>query len=227
MNIIEKYDKPFQFGALALNLLIAYQFLTLWYQPTPFDVDKITSFIGLMIFEFVMVHSGIFMAAMPKKISLFVFVPLYGLFALVFNSFTNDNSILILYCIVVFNRMRFAFSDVSSHVKGRILFNAIISMMVYFVLIFVVLIFQSLIPKLGLTTEFLNNTNFFENIDASGEFIEKPHVTMCFGFLYYIGLSLVEAYFLNKKPPQQTVKKLKTIKSLNPYKAFKNKEHFK
>lgn len=227
MNIIEKYDKPFQYGALVLNVVMAYQFFLLWYQPTPNDIEKISSFITLILFEFVLVHSGIFMAVMPKKLSLLIFVPFYGIFALAFNSFSKDNTILILYCLVVLNRMRFAFSNVSSHIKGRVLFNAIISMMIYFVLIFVVFIFESLIPKLGLTTQFLNETNFYNSIDATGEFIEKPHIAMCFGFLYYIGLSFVEAYFLSKKPPQQTIKKLKTIKSFNAYKAFKNKERIR
>ncbi|TXE13059.1 hypothetical protein FUA26_04495 [Seonamhaeicola algicola] len=227
MNIIEKYDKPFQYGALALNLVMAYQFFMLWYQPTPNDIEKISSYITLMLFEFVLVHSGIFMAVMPKKLSLFIFVPFYGIFALAFNSFSKDNTILILYCFVILNRMRFAFSNVPLQIKARVIFNAISSMGIYFVLIFVVLILQSSIPFLGLTPAFLNETNFLKNIDATGEFIEKPHVTMCFGFLYYIGLSLVEVYFLRKKPPEKTIKKFETLKNIKSYKVFKNKERIR
>ncbi|MCB4798398.1 hypothetical protein [Neotamlana laminarinivorans] len=225
MNIIEKYDKPFQYGALMLNVVMAYKFFMLWYAPSFQDNEKITSFISLMVFEFVMVHSGIFMAVMPKRISLFIMVPFYAVFAFAFNTMTNDNSILVLYCIVVFNRMRFAFSDTSSDLKARVILNSFSSMGVYFVLIFVVLIFQSLIPFLGLTPTFLKETNFYESITATGEFIEKPHITMCFGVLYYIGLSIVEAYFLSWNPLPEKSNSTKPNK--NYKKLFENKDRIR
>jgi len=123
MNIIEKYDKPFEYAGIFMSLLIAYQFLMVWLSPDASDSSKISSMAGLMAFEFVMVHSGVFMAVMPKKISLFILIPFYGLFALAFTASIGNTDILIIYLIVVFNRMRFAFSDVSSHIKNRMEFS--------------------------------------------------------------------------------------------------------
>ena len=150
-----------------------------------------------MAFEFVMVHSGLFMTFMPKRISALVFVPFYGLFALGFNSFTQDNTILILYCVVVFNRMRFAFSDADDTAKSKAMLRSIFSLLCYFVLIFVVLIFQSLIPKLGLTEDYLIQSNYHSHINGSGEFVEKPYIPLCLGTIYYIALTIVEAYFVS------------------------------
>lgn len=213
MNIIEKYDKPFQYAGIALNIIMAYHFCMLWFEPTILDVDKLLSFISLIAFEFVMVHSGIFMSVMPKHISLFIMVPFYGVFAYAFNKMTDDNTILILYCVVVFNRMRFAFSDVSKALKTRVAAIAFSSMGVYFVFVFVILICSSYIPYLGLTPEFLKQSKYFDHTTATGEFIEKPHITMCFGLVYYLGLTMVEAYFLSWQPAPKKSKSTPKIKN--------------
>lgn len=197
MNIIEKYDKPFQYGTLILNIVVAYHFFILWYQAEFNDASKIISYAILMAFEFIMVHSGVFMAIMPKGKSILLLIPFYGVFALCFSAATDDNSILILYCVVVFNRMRFAFSDVTNDIKSRVVLGSILSLFIYFVLIFVVLIFQSLIPKLALTADFLNDSGYLSSLRMSGEFVEKPHIALCFGVIYYICLAALEAYFIS------------------------------
>jgi len=79
MNIIERIDRPCEYVEVAQTALIACQYLYLWLFAGPDDAYKVYSLAILMAFEFVMVHSGLFMAAMSLKASIRLFIPLYGL----------------------------------------------------------------------------------------------------------------------------------------------------
>lgn len=70
MNIIERIDRPCEYVEVAQTALIACQYLYLWLFAGPDDAYKVYSLAILMAFEFVMVHSGLFMAAMPLKASI-------------------------------------------------------------------------------------------------------------------------------------------------------------
>ncbi len=198
MNILEKYDKPFEYGGIVIKLLIAYQFYTLWTAPNLSDATKISDLAILMAFEFIMVHSGVFMAVMPKKITLYVLVPLYALFAFVFNLSVSNNTIILLYLMVVFNRMRFAFSDVSKAIKQRAIFTSVSAAFIYFVLIFVVLFSMDYLPELGLNANFLEVSGYNKAKTSGGVFIDTPHIAIVFGFIYYSILAIVEALLINK-----------------------------
>ena len=63
MNIIERIDRPCEYVEVAQTALIACQYLYLWLFAGPDDAYKVYSLAILMAFEFVMVHSGLFMAA--------------------------------------------------------------------------------------------------------------------------------------------------------------------
>ena len=67
LNILEKYDSAFEYFGVALKLTIAYQFWTLWYNPQIEDAPLIYNLLSLMVFEFIMVHSGIFMSASSQE----------------------------------------------------------------------------------------------------------------------------------------------------------------
>ena len=157
---------------------------------------------GLMAFEFVMVHSGVFMAVMPKKISLYFLIPFYGVFALAFTASMGTTDILIIYLVVVFNRMRFAFSDVSPQIKNRTILLSILAAIAYLFLIFIIIFTNGIFGEQGLTQEFLNATSYFENLNAGGEFLERPHTAISFGFFYYCTLALFEALLLRAKMPK-------------------------
>ena len=62
MNIIERIDRPCEYVEVAQTALIACQYLYLWLFAGPDDAYKVYSLAILMAFEFVMVHSGLFMA---------------------------------------------------------------------------------------------------------------------------------------------------------------------
>jgi hypothetical protein len=192
------WNKWFEYLGILFNLAIAGQFLWLWILPDASDINKIVSFSALILFEFVMVHSGIFMTAMPLKLSLFVFFPFYGLFAWGFNQMVSDNSILILYLVVVFNRMRFAFFNVDKNEMGQLVLKSILSAALYFVLIFLVVLTAGIIPRFGLSEEFLSKSMFAEIKQGSGLMIDLPHTSMCMGFLYYTFLAIIEFKLIRK-----------------------------
>ncbi len=174
------------FTETGFQAFYATQFLLVWMHPEKYSVSLINDLSILIIFEFIMVHSGVFMTALPKKISLFVFVPFYGLFAFGFNASVVDTNIIYIYLSTVFSRMLFAFADVSEETRMQQLGKAAIKCTFYFFLMFAVAFGHFFIPELGLTQEFLQNSNYFSVVKSSGLFIEKPYIPMCMGFLYYL-----------------------------------------
>ncbi|WP_298485137.1 hypothetical protein [uncultured Maribacter sp.] len=205
MQIIEKYDRQFEYLGILINLLIAYQFYKIWSNPTINDASTVSALAALMAFEFIMVHSGVFMAVMPRKISLYVLFPVYGLFALAFNAATENNIILIAYLVVIFNRMRFAFSDVSPALKNRAILTSVLAAIIYFILIFVIMFTMNSIPELGLHEEYLEISGYNAAKTSGGVFIDTPHIAIFFGLIYYCFLVLIEVLLLykpqNKNPP--------------------------
>ena len=196
LNIIEKYDTQFEYASILMNVFIIFQFFILWSNPQLDDVASLAAMVGLMIFEFVMVHSGVLMAVTPKKISLYVLIPFYGLFAFLFNLSVEDNIILIAYLMVVFNRMRFAFSDAPEFIRKRTILKSVIVIFAYFVLLVPLVLGAEYVPEWGLTQQFINLSGYKEIISGSGLFSEMPHIAIVFGFLYYIALTIIEAVFL-------------------------------
>lgn len=154
----------------------------------------------LMGFEFIMVHSAVFMAAFPRKISLFIFFPMYGLFALVFALMIDDwHIIAFTYLFAVFNRMRFAFANVPQHIKRRNMAISISAVLIYFVLMFVVGFGADSIPAWGLTQDYLTTSGYLENLETGGILLDIPQTAMCLGLLYYTSLALIEFYIVRNR----------------------------
>ena len=198
-NIIEKHDKPFEYSGIVMHLIMAFQFLKLWYMPSFEDAEKIYAMSVLMAFEFILIHSGVFMAVTPKKISLFILVPIYGLFAWGFSQSMPDNSILIIYGLIILNRMRFAFSDVSNAIKNKAILTSVLGAIAYFILIFVCLFTNSIFGEMGITSTFLEQSEYFKHVKSSGAFIDTPHIALGFGFFYYSTLAIIQALLLKTK----------------------------
>ncbi|WP_428230815.1 hypothetical protein [Flavobacterium sp.] len=186
-------NSPFSFIEYGFQAYYATVFLMVWLHPEQHPVSLINDLAVLMAFEFIMVHSGVFMAVMPKKLSFFVFFPMYGLFALAFNHSVINTNIFYIYLLTVLNRMRFAFSDVGPEVRALQIGKSVSKAMFYFFLIFAVAFGNALIPKFGLTEDFLEKSNYFDSVKSSGLFIDKPYVPICMGFIYY---SLPVLYFI-------------------------------
>lgn len=200
------YLRPFDVLDIVLTLLIAYQYISFWLFPSAAEVGIIYSFVILIAFEFVMVHSGVFMAVMPLKYVLFLFFPIYGLFAWAFNTMIDDNTILWLYLIVVLNRVRFAFANKNDEeTKNRAIGTSIYAVLIYFFLVVIAAVTADWIPAFGLSTPFLDAAGYYSIADPGGIFTDMPETAMFVGTFYYLFLSafsillLVRPYYLAKK----------------------------
>ncbi|WP_409417768.1 hypothetical protein [Flavobacterium sp. PS2] len=192
-NINFHRNSPFSFIEYGFSAYYATIFLMVWLHPEQYNTSLINDLAILIVFEFIMVHSGVFMAVMPKRYSIFVFFPMYGLFAYSFNNSVIDTNIFYIYLLVVLNRMRFAFSNVSDEIRLKEIGKSVFRAILYFVLLFAVVLGNAFVPKLGLTPEFLEKVHYFDKIKSSGLIMEKPYIAMCMGFLYY---SLPVLFFL-------------------------------
>lgn len=192
-QFISRHDNYFIYLTVLLNSVMAIQFLWVWLCPQADQGDKIYTLSVLMAFEFVMVHSGIFMSVFPRKMTLYLFFPFYGLFAIVFAMAIEDwYLIAMIYLVAVFNRMRFAFDDVDDDIKTRNAFISFLAAVIFFGMVAVAAPANEYIPQFGLTSEFLQSINYLHDTGTSGLFIEKPHTAMFVGVGYYLLLAFTE-----------------------------------
>ena len=212
----------FSLFGVVMNGWLAYIFLTLWLHPQASNVEMIYSLTILILFEFVLVHSGAFMSAIPliaRRRSWMVwiaFILFYGLFALVFNALVSDNRIIILYGAVVLNRMLPGiFSKDETNRAKRVALSGLFAM-IYLVLFFSLIFGSSYIPRYGLTEAFLTSVDFAGVEKMGGDFAEVPHVFMCFGVLYYLILTLVDVLLIIRKVRTGTEKNHQIKKLIKP-----------
>lgn len=216
VSIPDKLNSFSVYTGWIFNILLAGQFLQLWVYPFPGQVEKIYGLSLLIIFEFVMVHSGIFMALFPPKISLLIFFPFYGLFAIVFSLIAGNLTIIVLYLIVVFNRMRFAFFDVGDEARGNMILQSILSLLLYFALIILVAISSNIIPAFGLNENFLSLAEYEEvKKGATGIMVDSPQTSMCLGVLYYIILTFIDYKLFNKESKAELKAPFNIISRMN------------
>lgn len=206
VGVIEKYNKVFEYTGACMSLLLAYQYFLIWKEPYNYPVTRIMDFTILILFEFIMIHSGVFMAVMPKKLSILILVPFYGIFTLAFNAMTSDNSLLLLYGFIVFNRMRFAFSDVEPDIRLKNILFSVFSMIAYVLLMFIVIGGSQLIPMLGLHNEFLKESGYLDNLTVQGQFVEQPHGAIVMGMLYSICIAGIQVMLITKKRLKTSLK---------------------
>jgi len=178
-------------GAI-MNGWLASLFLSLWLHPQSNDVEMINNLTILVVFEFVLVHSGVFMSILGRSWKGWAgFIVFYGIFALAFNAMVNDNQILIIYGVVVLNRMLPVILSSKKTGKAQGLLMSFIYATIYLVLLFSVVFGSSYIPQFGLTEAFLESADFSSINLEGGGFFEVPHIIMCFGVLYYLILMFV------------------------------------
>jgi hypothetical protein len=179
-SIIEKYDRPFEYAGIVMHLIIAFKFLKMWYAPELEDAETLFSMAVLMAFEF------------------FILILVYALFAFAFYKSTENTSILAIYGLVILNRMRFAFSNVSTVLRNRVILLSVLAAIIYFILIFVCLFTNGIFGELGLTEAYLEASRYKSYTKGGGVFVDTPHIAIAFGFFYYSTLSTVEALLLKK-----------------------------
>ena len=183
---------------------MSYIFLSLWWHPQVENVEMIFDLIILMIFEFFMIHTEIFMAFIWRSWSWTDFLKgmlFFGAYAFAYNSAVSGNQILIIYSALVLNRM---LSGILNRGKTNMKQGKDVStiyLTIYFVLILVISMCSSFIPKLGLTNDFLKAANYY-NMHFNGKWDSlemMPHIAMCFGVFYYLTLTLVDMISIIRK----------------------------
>ena len=180
--------------SIGLYAVLIFEYISLWRDPALADAERIATLTMVVVFEFVLAHSGVFMAVFPKRIALFVFVPFYGMFAYALNASVPGNSIAILYLGVVLMRMRFIFSAPSDDVKLRAVGLSFFSVFLVMACLIGFSAGADNIPKLGLDEAYLSAVDF-ENIrDGSGDFERSPHAAMAMGATYFTLLALLEIW---------------------------------
>lgn len=190
-SIFEKLEPSFGFVDFIMMAFMSYQYFKLWMMPGIGDAEKIFQMAGLMGFEFIMVHSGVFMAVMPRKLSLFLFVPVYGLFAWAFNSIIGGGNLVVyIYMFAVFNRMRFAFFNVDENLKNKQVGRSALAAMIYFFLLFGVAFGSSVLPEFGLNDANLTRIGYDEAKTHGGLLLDEPQTAICAGAIYYLLLAL-------------------------------------
>ncbi|CAK7072315.1 MAG: hypothetical protein DELT_01934 [Desulfovibrio sp.] len=195
--IARKIGRFFDFSDVFVSIGMIALVLKFWMYPTSEDVADIKTFGVLMAFEFIMVHSGVFMlfasSMFSPWVALGVFFPVYGLFAYAFNAIAGNNVVMWTYLFVVAWRMRFAFSRPDHLVAMQAFAIAFFKAFVYFgALVLSSLVLENVFPYFGLTPEFAEATKL-----GGKNFFSTPHALMGFAFLYYAGLAIFD-YWLTK-----------------------------
>lgn len=166
--------------------------LSVWFFPEYYDVALIYNLTLILIFEFILVHSGVFMSITRNIKVLIFFALLYGLFAFAINFAVLGDSplILYLYSFTVLNRMIYGLSSRTDKERQENMGYSVLMAMNFMFCICLVLMMSWLVPYGGLTPEYLNAIDYYNLIPSGGEFPEKPHIAFAFGVLYF-GLPVV------------------------------------
>lgn len=200
MNTIERYDTAFKFTSVLSYAHLAYTYYRLWVLPTPEDAEQILTYSLLMLFEFILIHSGVFMALFSKsRAALLFFIVFYSGFAFALNRLAPNNTILITYMFVVFNRMKTAFYARTPAMKRNIMKYSAVVATLYFFLLIAFVFGEGLIPALGVTEGFLSAIGYHSLTSTGGMFIEEPRVPLALGVVYFSVLGLGELWSILAK----------------------------
>ena len=185
----------FSLVGIGLNIYMSYLFFSLWISPRVSDAEMILNLSVLMFFEFVLVHSGVFMTVLGRSWKSWLgFISVYGLFALAFNTIVSGNLIIIIYGAVVLNRV---LSGIFETDKDQEILMSCCYAVIYFFLMFAMVLLSSHIPEFGLNAEFLAASKYNQMRRAAGINVET-HAMMCFGAVYYMSLTLIDVLFLKR-----------------------------
>jgi len=196
---IIKHFSIFSFIGLGFYVFLIGKILSLWLHPQADDIDMIYNIIVVLMFEFFLINTGLFISLADRSWFDWLFgLGFFGLFAAMFNSLVTGNFILIIYGTMVLNRILYKIHNREKIDKKREMNNVLLNFKIYLGLVFVVACGSYFIPHFGLTKEFLETVryevavNYDRGIDWSFEFVDMPHIAMCFGIVYYFTLSFME-----------------------------------
>ena len=199
-NVIRVISKMVNYG---FSLFYVGFIISVWFYPEYYSAEIIYNLTIILVFEFILVHSGVFMAVFQSKWMLAGFALFYGIFALAFNAsvFGDTPIILYLYSVTVINRMVFGISSRSPQERQEAIANSVMMVLNFMFCIFAAVFLSFLVPYGGLTPAYLSSIHYFDVMTSGGEFPEKPHVAFAFGVLYFampIIMPLIAFIFIRK-----------------------------
>jgi len=178
-----------------------------WLHPSGTAAERINTIEIMFIFEFLMVHSGTMMAVMPRRLSLFVLIPFYGLFAWALSTAAPSSGFLWVYFGIVFLRMRFAFANTSRGEKVINIAVSISGVVIYFAAIIITALSASKLPRLGLTDEFLEEAGYQPEITEA--VLNTAHHFVALMIIYFTLIMIAEIIATiarNRLKPTKTYK---------------------
>ena len=191
------------FAEVLIYGLLIFEMWSLWTHPAPADFSRLQTLALLMGFEFFLVHSGLFFNLMPRKVSVLILLPVYGVIAYFLNTGTENNLILVLYLGLMIARLRFLFTDHSDAQKSRATKISITAAVIYFAAIAVIAVGDASLPARGLTPEFLTQHGYYETLSVGGPFTERPHLPLIMGIIYFSMMIALDLYLLFVRPPRR------------------------
>jgi hypothetical protein len=181
----------------APDLALALWFLTTWIDPLRFGPRAVSSCLGLMILEFVVVHSSMIMVLLAfgvtgsraRKAALLAgFSAVYSLFAAIPAVVVEAWWPFAAFWGLTLNRMLGVLfgGAPDGREKGAVLAGWMVSVALYVVLAGITASVP--LPALGVTPAIIA----LQQWSGSGLWLEQPHRVVAFGFLYFTGQAVFE-----------------------------------
>ncbi len=189
-----RYGRIFDGITILIYAALVWEMWRIWNVPTIEDFPRLQTLALLMGFEFILVHSALFMAVAPRNLAIVFLLLVYGIMALMLNTGAENNIILYLYLGVMFTRLRFMFTQSTVEQRAHHLKISIIAGFIYVFSIAVIAIGEQSLPSKGLTESFLTREGYFDTLEVFGIFTEQPHLPLIMGMVYFsllITLNLV------------------------------------
>lgn len=183
-SVIRAFSKIINYG---FSIFYVGFIISVWFFPENYSVEIIYNLTLILIFEFILVHSGVFMSVFKNFFVILGFALVYGLFALAINMSVLGDSpvILYLYSATVVNRMLFGLTSRTDQERQENMGYSALMAMNFMFSIFTALLLSWMVPYGGLTPAYLESIHYLDSIGTGGEFPEKPHVAFAFGVLYF------------------------------------------
>jgi len=189
-------------------LILATTYFKLWLMPELSDANAIYTLCVLIAFEFFMVHSSLFMSSVNRKSLnsvLLLVVPFYGIFAVIFNFFVDNNAVMILYLLVVFNRIQSGLTQPENSPVNLTMLRSTLTILIYFFLLIAIVVLSDSIPELGVSNEYLTASEYHTTVKKHGGLLlDVPKIGLCLGTAYFSLLFLLEISFLKWKLADHT-----------------------
>lgn len=195
-----RYDLPFEYFQAFNYLISIFICCKFWLFPDLSNAHFLTNSIHLFVTEFLLVHSGVFMAVFARSKKIIVVIIIYGFLIFDLAKSFGDNYFFYLYLLIVLLRMRSAFSGFNPLIFFKNIMMSVAGILFFMIAGISMAILENYIPVLGLREDYLNNSGFrWENKDSGGMIVDKPYLIMYFWIVYFTLWFFLEIYLIRLK----------------------------